>query len=147
MSGYDEDVAILASKSLKPGTCRQFQSGWGKFGRHFTADKLRHEDVPTSSFGNFLGREFLDENLAASTVLNHFYACKKPAKFLFNLDLADDENIQDILSAVKKVRPGRRGNSAFPKWSLQDLLDFLNSEGFEPLEEASSKIICANSLS
>ena len=53
VSGYDEDVAILASKSLKPGTCRQFQSGWGKFGRHFAADKLRHEDVPTSSFGNF----------------------------------------------------------------------------------------------
>ena len=137
----------MASKSLKPGSCRPLRSGWGKFGRHFTADKLRHEDVTTSSFGNFLGREFLDENLAASTVVNHFYACKKPAKFLFNLDLAEDENIQDILSAVKKVRPGRRGKSAFPKWSLQDLLDFLNSEGFEPLEEASSKIICANSLS
>ena len=60
VSGYDEDVAILASKSLKPGTCRQFQSGWGKFGRHFAADKLRHEDVPTSSFGNFLGREFFE---------------------------------------------------------------------------------------
>ena len=49
---------------------------------------------------------------------------------MFNLDLADDENIQDILSAAKRVRPGRRGNPASPKWSLQDLLVFLNSEGF-----------------
>ena len=30
VSGYDEDVAFLASKSLKPGTCRHFQRGWGK---------------------------------------------------------------------------------------------------------------------
>ena len=71
----------------------------------------------------------------------------KGQQILFNLDLADDENIQDILSAAKRVRPGRRGNPAFPKWSLQVLLVFLNSEGFEPLGEASSKIICANSLS
>ena len=81
------------------------------------------------------------ENLAASTVSNHYYACKKPAKFLFNLDLAADDNIQGILSAAKKVRPGRRGLSAFPKWLLQVLLEYLNSEVFEPLEEASSNII------
>ena len=40
-----------------------------------------------------------------------------------------------------KVRPGLIGASVFPKWSLQGLLDYLNSSVFEPLEEASFNII------
>ena len=56
---YDGDVANLASK-VKNSAPADFFSGWRLFGRHFAVDKLRHEDVPTSSFGNFLGREFFE---------------------------------------------------------------------------------------
>ena len=61
----------------------------------------------------------------------------KPARFKFNLNLEADENIKDVIFAIKKKRPGQRGASIFPKWSLQGLLDFLNSEAFEPLESTS----------
>ena len=45
---------FLASKSLKPGSCRPLRRGWGKsLGEHISADKLRHEDVSTSSFEIF----------------------------------------------------------------------------------------------
>ena len=36
---------------------------------------------------------------------------------------------------MKKVRPGQRGASVFAKWSLQGLLEYLNSSVLEPLEE------------
>ena len=65
----------------------------------------------------------MDNDLATSTVLNHYYAVVKPVKAKFNLNLDSDENIKDLISAMKKVRPGRRGASVFPKWSLQGLLD------------------------
>ena len=84
-----------------------------------------------------MGRQFIDDNLTTSTVLNHFYACKKPCKAMFNLNLDDNENITDIISGMRKVRPPRRGGVVFPKWSLQGLLNYLNSAVFEPLEEAS----------
>ena len=42
---------------------------------------------------------------------------------------------------MKKERPGCRGAAAFPKWSLERLLKFLNSSVFEPLERASWRVI------
>ena len=100
--GFDRDVAFLATKSNKPSTHRQFQSGWKQAESYFAKNHLRLEDVSGSSFANFLGRQFLDEGLAASTVMNHFYACIKPAKFKFNLDLDQDKDIKDVISGNKK---------------------------------------------
>ena len=127
--------------SNKPGTQRQFQSGWKQFGNYLARNHFRHEDVKVATVANFMGRQFIDHNLATSTVLNHFYACKKPFKAKFKLSLDSDENIMDLISAMKKVRPGRRGASVFPKWSLQGLLNYLNSAAFEPLEDASFNIV------
>ena len=76
-----------------------------------------------------------------STVINHFYACVKPAWFKFGLKLKEEAFIQDVIFAMKKERPGRRGAEAFPKWSLLGLLKYLNSEAFEPLEDATWRII------
>ena len=108
---------------------------------YLARNHLRREDVSVATVANFLGRQFLDNGLATSTVLNYFYAVIKPVKAKFNLNLDSDENIKDLISAMKKVRPGRRGASVFPKWSLQGLLDFLNSSVFEPLEEASFNLV------
>ena len=47
---------------------------------------------------------------------------------------------------MKKERPGQRGVSVFPKWSLQGLLDFLNSSVFEPLEEAPFRMVWSKLL-
>ena len=85
--GLDRDVALLATKSNKPSPQRQFQSGWKQVERYFARNHLKLEDVSVASFANFLGRQFLDEGLATSTVLNHYYACIKPARFRFNLNL------------------------------------------------------------
>ena len=114
-SGLDRDVAFLATKSNKPGTQRQFQSGWKQFGNYLARNHLRHEDVNAATVANFMGRQFIDEDLVTSTVLNNFYACKKPCKALFNLNLDDNENITDIISGMRKVRPPRRGGVVFPK--------------------------------
>ena len=78
---------------------------------------------------------------ATSTVINYFYACIKPVWFKFGFNLEADKYIQDVISAMKKERPGRRGAEAFSKWSLQGLLKYLNSDAFEPLENASWRII------
>ena len=56
----------------------------------------------------------------------HFYACIKPVRFRFNLNLEADESIKDIISAMKKERPGQKGVLVFQKWSIQGFLDFLN---------------------
>ena len=91
---------FLASKSLKPGTCRPFRRGWGKsLGEHISVDKLRHEDVSTSSFGIFRYR-VLVEILAASTVFISTTLALSQQIFVFSL-LGCWWEYLDILAAAK----------------------------------------------
>ena len=68
--GLDRDVALLATKSNKPRTKRQFQSGWKQLERYFARNHLGREDVSVASVANLLGRQFLDEGLVTSSVIN-----------------------------------------------------------------------------
>ena len=83
--GLDRDVANLVTQSNKPGTMRQFQSGWNQFGGYCGRNHLRHEDVSPSTVVNFLGRQFIDDGLATNTILNHLHAIKKPFKAMFHV--------------------------------------------------------------
>ena len=85
--GYHRDIAELSTKKDKPSTRRQFESGWKQAEAFFKRHNYKFEDVTAVAFANFLGRQFIDLGLAASTVINHFYACVKPAWFKFRLSL------------------------------------------------------------
>ena len=54
-SGLERDVAVLATKSNKPSTQRQFQSGWKQFGNYLARNHFRHEDVKVATVANFMG--------------------------------------------------------------------------------------------
>ena len=48
-----------------------------------------------------VGRHFLYNGLATSSVLNHLFVVVKPVKAKFNLNLDSDENIKDLILAMK----------------------------------------------
>ena len=104
--GLHRDVAELSTKRDKPSTLRQFESGWKQAEAYFKRHNYKFEDITAVAFANFLGRQFLDEGLATSTVINHFYACAKPAWFKFNIKLKESEFLADIILSMKKERPG-----------------------------------------
>ena len=99
-------------------------------GEHISADKLRHEDVSTSSFRNLLGREFWLKFSRLVQFSSTTHALGQQKIFVFSF-LAADENTW-IFLLRPRVRPGRRGISASPKGFLLVLLDHLNSDGFVP---------------
>ena len=88
--GYHRDIAELAIKRDKPSTRRQFESGWKQAEAFFKKHNYRFEDITAVAIANFLGRQFLDKGLATSTVINHFYACAKPAWFKFNIQFKEN---------------------------------------------------------
>ena len=119
----------------------QFEGGWKQAEAFFKRHNYKFEEITAVAFANFLGRQFIDLGLATSTVINHFYACAKPAFFKFNIKLKESDFLADIILAMKKERPGSRGTVIFPKWSLGTLLRFLNSPVFEPLDQKSWQVI------
>ena len=77
--GYHSDIAEFSTKKDKPSTHRQFQSGWKQAEAYIARHSCRFEDVTAVAFTKFLGRQFIDLGLAASTIIIHCYACVKPA--------------------------------------------------------------------
>ena len=140
--GFSPQAINLAIKSQKPGTSRQYQSGWGLLVKYIVEHGIRHEDITASLLGNLVVSQFVEKNRATTTCLNYLYAWRKPVKILFGFDILSNENVVAIISGMKQDRPIKRGMVVFPKWRLQWLLDHLNSEIFEPLDQQSSRIIC-----
>ena len=140
--GFSPQAINLAIKSQKPGTSRQYQSGWGLLVKYIVEHGIRHEDITASLLGNLVVSQFVEKNRATTTCLNYLYAWRKPVKILFGFDILSNENVMAIISGMKQDRPIKRGMVVFPKWRLQWLLDHLNSEIFEPLDQQSSRIIC-----
>ena len=92
-----------------------------------------------STIINFLGRNFLDEDRALSTIQNYFYALKDPVSYVYNLDISNNKDVKKLFAAIWRQKPGRRGFSLMPTWSLEEVLNFLSSYFYEPLELASER--------
>ena len=138
-SGIDRDIASLIPNCHKDSTKRQYESAWKKWKMFCYTKGIRTEDVLMSTIINFLGRNFLDENRALSTIQNYFYALKDPVRYVYNLDISINEDVKKLFAAIWRQKPGRRGMALMPTWSLEEVLNFLNSSVYEPLELASER--------
>ena len=86
----------------------------------------------TSTIINFLGRKFLDDDRALSTIKNYFYAIRDPVKYAYGLDIYNNNDIKKLFAAIWRRKPGIKGMRLMPKWSLEDLLNYLNSPPLSP---------------
>ena len=133
-SGIDPDVSRLITCCNKESTKRQYQSGWNLWLRWCFARGINHDQVMLSTVINFLGRKFLDDHRALSTIKNYFYAIRDPIFHVYKIDIMKCSDIQRLFAAIWRQCPGLRGMALMPLWSLQDALMYLNSPRFEPLE-------------
>ena len=69
--GYYREITENSSKTNNTSTLKQFQSGWGQAEAYFARPNSRSEVVTAVAFTNFLGRQFIDLGLAASTIFIH----------------------------------------------------------------------------
>ena len=135
-SGIDRDVSLLITDCHKDSTKKQYQHGWLLWLKWCYQRGVKQDDVLLSTIINFLGRKFIDDDRACSTVKNYFYAIRDPVKHLYNIDIFNCFEIQKLFAAIWRLKPGIRGMALMPSWSLEDLLNYLNSPHFEPLQQA-----------
>ena len=92
-------------------------------------------EVSEATVFNFLAHQFNQKGRALSTVKNYYYAIRDPLPARSNVNLYDSVMISKLFAGAYHLKPPKKTDH-FPKWSLQNLLDYLNSDGFEPLERA-----------
>ena len=137
--GIDRDIAELIPNCHKESTKRQYQHAWQTWLSWCYHRGIRTEDVLTSTIINFLGRKFLDDDRALSTIKTYYYAIRDPVKYAYGLDIYNNDDIKKLFAAIWRKKPGVKGMRLMPKWSLEDLLNYLNSSPFEPLADASNE--------
>ena len=134
--GHSPDSALLISSCHKVSSQRQYQSGWSKWLEFKTWQGILDADVDVVQVCNFLAHNFMVEGKALNTIKNYYYALRAPVAALYDLNIKDSEEIRCLFAGAFRKKPPRKGMVIFPKWSLNDLLLYLNDSPFEPLETA-----------
>ena len=127
--------ASFINNSWKESTIRQYESIWKKFMAFLSARKIPHITIDPAIVCSFL--EFNCKVLGRQyrTLATYKSSLSYPLKVARKLDL-NDEDLVRFMRGVFLFRPPVKAKE-MPSWSLNDLLCYLESEVFEPLESCS----------
>ena len=122
----------------KTSTIKQYQSGWTKFLIYLDQESISHGKVRLCHAVNFLSWEQEINERAYNTIANYKAAIDLPLKIVLNLVLSS-EKVEKLMSGIYNiVSPVKR---PMPNWSLSDVLRYLRSDVFYPMESISFDLL------
>ena len=116
------------------GSLRQYQTAWQLFLAFLVRKGIQHSSVSVATLLDFLADEALNKRRAYRTVAAYKCALKLPFSMHYNVDV-DDPLTTSFMRGLFRKKPPCRG-APLPTWDLTDLLKYLKSPEFEPLERA-----------
>ena len=137
--GLSEEARGIFLKKHSVGSVRQYQSSWKLFLDFLALKKIDHSSLDLGTIVNFLAYQSNVKKREYKTVASYKNSLRDPLKRRFNLDI-DDPLICDFMRGLFKTRPPRRA-APMPCWDLSDLLEYLRSEKFEPLDLVSHEFL------
>ena len=132
----EEGLSPLAINILlschRESTIHQYQSTWSKFLEFLDGENINHSRVRLCHVLNFLAYEIEINERAYRTIAA--YKCALQLPLLINLDLdINCERTRRFMEGCFSLRPPPR-HGFMPTWDLSELLIFLSSNTFEPIE-------------
>ena len=136
--GFSRRSADVIIGCHKASTIKQYQSGWTKFLNYLDQESISHGKVRLYHAVNFLSWEQEIYERAYNTIANYKAAICLPLKIVLNLDLSS-EKVEKLMSGIFNiVSPVKR---PMPNWSLSDVLRYLRSDLFFPMESISFDLL------
>ena len=134
--GFSPEASSLIVGSHKNSSQHQYQSGWKQWLNYLKQENITDRDVCIATVCNFLAKKFCLEERALNTIKNYYYAIRDPLKFLYKLDIYTCVEISQLFAGAFQLRPPKKAIELWPRWDFHELLDYLCSSVFEPLEQA-----------
>ena len=143
--GLSTDSLDFIDLAHRESTQRQYQSIWIKFMVFLRVNSIAHSDVDLAVVMNFLSYHSVYLKRKYRTIAAYKCALELPLKSTFDINF-DDFRLKMYMRGVFNANPPNK-SAPMPSWSLNDLLDYLNCERFEPLCEknitiVSQKLLC-----
>ena len=130
----DYSVRVLC-RCHKVSTINQYQGVWSKFLLYLTSQKILHHEIKVNHIINFLSYCSEHFNLAYKTIAVYKNALRLPLLFSLGLNL-DCPLVIHYMLGLHAIKPPP-SHGFMPPWDLSDLLLFLQSNEFYPLESCS----------
>ena len=136
--GFSEAVAARIEAPQRRSTRSVCESKWTVFTNWCISNQVDFRSPPIKSVADFLLYLFEVKNLQPSTIDGYRSAIADKLGNI-TINISKDNNLTRLLDSFHKDRPkGRRG---IPSWNLSLVLHQLTKAPFEPLRDASLKLL------
>ena len=130
----DYSVRVLC-RCHKVSTINQYQGVWSKFLLYLDSQRVLHHSIKVCHVINFLSYYSENFNLAYKTIAVYKNALRLPLLFGLGMNL-DCPLVTHYMLGLHAIKPPP-SHGFMPPWDLSDLLLFLQSREFFPLETCS----------
>ena len=142
--GFSGPATDRVLECHRPKTVASYQRIWTRFLEFLDRSDIPHSSVKSCHVANFLSSELTERDLKYRTVAAYKCALQLPLILHFNLDVSE-ERLSRFMQGVFNLRPPSR-DQRMPVWLLDDLLSFLCSDTFEPLDHKPFSIVKRKTL-
>ena len=151
--GLSQRTRKILRRQFSSRTINQYAGAWARFSAFLRKKNIPGESINEATVLNYLSSRVRDPvrrrkgKLAPLSVITELYGIRNPlwAKYDLKLDTTSPLSVTKmfISGLVNSPRPAVDN---FPKWNLKVLLDYLESDVFEPLVEKSWEISRSKAL-
>ena len=138
LQGWSNNSLRCAQAEHKDTTQGSYQRIWSRFLTFLDNQGIPHREVVSSTVFNFISHEGLVHRKAWRTCTTYKAALFHPLRYSLGLDIGWEGSLPEtntLLKGLHRLNPPPP--SKMPLWELSDLLYYLKSPVFEPLEHCS----------
>ena len=151
--GLSRGTRKILKRQYTSRTTNQYAGAWSRFSTFVRKEKIPRAEISESTVLNYLSSRLRDPakrgkgKVAPLTLRTELYGLRNPlwAKYGLELDTTSIYSVTKMYISALVSCPSPEVD-VFPKWKLKDLLDYLESRVFEPLEEKSLEICRSKAL-
>ena len=143
-NNYSRFAIDIMLQQHRESSVRQYQCIWEKFLAFLDSHNISHVDIALSTVFNFLAFHAKQFQRAYRTLAAYKCALKHPLYYNSGL-IIDTIESDTFMKGLFNMIPPRRC-APMPSWSLNDLLGYLRSGPFEPLEQVSWELLTQKTL-
>ena len=136
--GFSEAVAARIEAPQRRSTRSVYEAEWTIFTKWCVTNQVEFRSPPVKSVADFLMYLFEDKKLQPSTIDGYRSAIADKLGDT-SVNISKDDNLTHLLDSFHRDRP--RGRRGIPSWNLSLVLHQLTKAPFEPLREASLKLL------
>ena len=136
--GFSEAVAARIEAPQRRSTRSVYEAKWTIFTKWCVTNQVDFRSPPVKSVADFLMYLFEDKKLQPSTIDGYRSAIADKLGDT-SVNISKDDNLTRLLDSFHRDRP--RGQRGIPSWNLSLVLHQLTKAPFEPLREASLKLL------